>query len=102
MGVARESGYQSREPSVRFPHIRGGGPLPVSLGEREVDVFPTYVGVARRLEKSRVEVSELSPHTVGVNQRMGGNYCPHSLYRPYLAQQGPLAGGGYPSTPTPV
>jgi hypothetical protein len=50
-------------------------------------------------------VKKLSPHTVGVNlERMmnGGSNCPHSLYRPYLAQEGPLAGGGYPSTPTPV
>jgi hypothetical protein len=42
---------------------------------------------------------------VGVNlERMmnGGNYCPHSLYRPYFALEAPLAGGGTPHTPIPV
>jgi hypothetical protein len=32
----------------------------------------------------------------------GSVLAPHSLYRPYLALEGPLAGGGYPGIPIPV
>jgi len=95
----------------------------LALGTRLV--FPTYVGVAQSLPDRYRECggfphtrggeppllvlyrparAEFSPHTVGVNlERMmnGGNYCPHSLYRPYFALEALSGWGQYPHTPLP-
>jgi len=76
--------------------------FPLGSGRDNIRVIPTSVGVARLTAKTQeIDVKVIPTHSGGEPEN-GGNYCPHSLYCRLFALEAPLAGGGYPSTPTSV